>query len=156
MVCFGFQPSFAHASPNIVFILTDDLDKATLDIRPAVMPNLLSLIGEAGATFSNAFYNVPLCGPSRATMLTGRYAQNTGVYNHVGPNGGFTAFQSFGNEEHTIATWLQASGYHTGLFGKYVNKYPDGAASDYVPPGWSTWVALPNIDPVGYVTDFLA
>jgi arylsulfatase A-like enzyme len=146
----------ADAAPNIVLVLTDDLDKATLDVRPAIMPNLLSLIGQQGATFSNAFYNVPLCGPARATFLTGRYAQNTGVYNHVGPNGGFPAFRAFGNEQHTIATWLQSAGYRTGLFGKYLNKYPEGVPARYVPPGWSTWEALPYINGFGYVTDYLA
>jgi arylsulfatase A-like enzyme len=146
----------AATKPNIVFILTDDLDKATLDVRPAIMPNLLTLIGQKGATFSNAFYNVPLCGPSRATVLTGRYAQNTGVLNNEAPNGGFPAFHTKGAENSTIATWLLAAGYRTGLFGKYINKYPEGVASNYVPPGWTTWIALPNIHAVGYVTDYLA
>jgi arylsulfatase A-like enzyme len=77
------------AAPNFVLVLTDDLDKATLDVRPAIMPNLLTLIGQQGATFSNAFYNVPLCGPSRATILTGRYAQNTGVLNNEAPTVAF-------------------------------------------------------------------
>ena len=62
--------------PNIVFVLTDDLDKATMDVQPPVMPNVLSLLGKRGA-LSQRVIQRPLCGPSRATMLTGRYAQNT-------------------------------------------------------------------------------
>ena len=146
----------AAPRPNFVLIVTDDLDRATLDVRPAIMPNLLRLIGDAGATFTNAFFNVPLCAPTRATILTGRYAQNTKVLNNEAPNGGFVAFRANGGESSTIATWLRAAGYDTGLFGKYINNYPDGVASNYVPPGWSTWVALPNIGSVGYVTDYLA
>ena len=146
----------AAPKPNFVIVLTDDLDKATLDLRPPVMPNLLRLLGDAGATFANAFFNVPLCAPTRATLLTGRYAQNTRVLNNEAPNGGFVAFRANGAENSTIATWLRAAGYDTGLFGKYINNYPDGVASNYVPPGWSTWVALPNIEPVGYLTDYLA
>jgi hypothetical protein len=53
LVCMS-QFNFAQAAPkpNIVIFITDDLDRATLAVRPAIMPNLLRLIGEAGATFT--------------------------------------------------------------------------------------------------------
>ena len=67
----------AQTRPNIVLVLTDDLDRAITTARPPVMPNLTQLIGDAGATFSRAYVNFPLCAPSRGTILTGRYAHNT-------------------------------------------------------------------------------
>jgi arylsulfatase A-like enzyme len=66
------------------------------------------------------------------------------------------AFHRNGAENSTIATWLRSAGYDTGLLGKYINNYPDGVDSNYVPPGWSTWIALPNIGARSYVTDYLA
>ena len=42
-----------------------------------------------------------------------------------------------GDDRSTIATWLHADGYETGLFGKYLNSYTGG-----VPPGWDRWVAF--------------
>ncbi len=41
-----------------------------------------------------------------------------------------------GSRRSTIATWLHDAGYRTGLFGKYLNGYPDGSRDDFVPPGW--------------------
>ena len=63
------------AKPSIVFILTDDQDASLAD----TMPNLKALAAAQGTTFTHAYYNVPLCSPSRATILTGQYDQNTGV-----------------------------------------------------------------------------
>ena len=98
------------------------------------MPTVNDELVAHGVTFSNAFVSNPLCCPSRATILTGRYSHGTGVYSNAGPHGGFDAFV----DDSTIATWLQAGGYRTALVGKYLNKY----ASTYIPPGWDDWVAF--------------
>src|SRR5918912_752744 len=60
--------------PNVILILTDDLDTASI----SHMPNLRSLLIERGTTFENAFVTDSLCCPSRATILRGQYAHNTG------------------------------------------------------------------------------
>ena len=65
----------AEAKPNMVVFLMDDMP-AGLE---AHMSNVQRLIIEKGASFTQAYFNDPLCCPSRATMLTGRYAQNTKV-----------------------------------------------------------------------------
>jgi N-acetylglucosamine-6-sulfatase len=123
--------------PNILFVLTDDQDLATL----ADMPQTLKVIGRQGATFDNAFVSDSLCCPSRTTILRGQYAHNTGVLSNGGGNGGFQTAYASGIENDTIATRLQDAGYETGLFGKYLNKYPGSAGRDYVPPGWSSWAS---------------
>ena len=68
--------------------------------------------------------------------FTGLYPHSTGVYSNDpnGLDGGFPAF----DDRSTIATWLHGAGYHTGLFGKYLNGYE----TEYVPPGWDRWFAM--------------
>ena len=130
--------------PNILFINTDDLDRASL---PA-MPKLKALIADQGATCTNFFVNVSLCAPSRSTFLRGQYARNTQVLTNGGDNGGFARAFAVGMEKSTIATWLQAAGYRTGLVGKYLNGYgspKSGAPNAYIPPGWSEWYGGTNV-----------
>jgi arylsulfatase A-like enzyme len=128
----GCHGSTVHSSvPSIVFILTDDQRWDTLD----AMPTVRSRLAAHGVTFTNGFVSDPLCCPSRASILTGEYAHSTGVWQNKEPYGGFMAF----HQDHTtIATWLRRAGYHTALFGKYLNKY----AGTYVPPGWEKWEAI--------------
>jgi N-acetylglucosamine-6-sulfatase len=117
--------------PNIVLILTDDQRADTLQY----MPNVQRLLVDKGIRFTNGYVVNPLCCPSRASILTGAYSHTTGVYtNDPHMHGGFPAFR----DGSTIATWLQAAGYRTSLFGKYLNGY---GVTTYVPPGWDQWFA---------------
>src|ERR671928_164288 len=72
VICMTALP--AWASPNIVLLLTDDQAPSLAETMPAVQA-----LAARGATLTHAYYNDPLCEPSRATILTGQYAQNTGV-----------------------------------------------------------------------------
>ncbi|MGI8687629.1 MAG: sulfatase-like hydrolase/transferase [Thermomicrobiales bacterium] len=126
----------AGSRPNIIFINTDDLDTASLP----TMPKLKSLMTDQGTTCSNFFVTVSLCCPSRSTFLRGQYAHNTQVLTNGGDNGGFARAHALGIENSTVATWLQAAGYHTGLMGKYLNGYPSKDVPEtYIPPGWNEW-----------------
>ena len=120
--------------PNVVVIVTDD---QRVDTMP-VLETALSAFGSSGTTF-DGFVSNSLCCPSRATILTGQYSHTTGVYRLEPPDGGWPAFQP--HEASTLATWLDAAGYRTGLVGKYLNDY-DAAPGDYVPPGWDAWWAF--------------
>ena len=119
------------ARPNVVVIMTDDQTLESL----RVMTNVRKLIGDQGTTFDNFFVSFPLCCPSRATFLTGRYSHNTGV---VGNN--FRNGLAQLDETDTLPVWLQASGYSTLFVGKYLNEYArlQGLA---IPPGWTEWYA---------------
>ena len=117
--------------PNIVFILTDDLDAHLLEEHLEDYPNLEKLAAQ-GTTFENTFVTNPLCCPSRATILRGQYSHNHGVLTNSPPRGGFKRFKSLGREKSTIATWLASERYRTVLLGKYLNGKPP----EYVPPGW--------------------
>jgi N-acetylglucosamine-6-sulfatase len=126
----------APGRPNIVLIVTDDLDSLTLE----QMPGIDRLLRQEGTTFANFMVSMPSCGPSRASILRGQYAHNHGMLDNTGTVGGFGRFFDLGREESTVATWLHDAGYRTGLFGKYLNDY-DTIAPEHVPPGWDEWVA---------------
>jgi N-acetylglucosamine-6-sulfatase len=132
--------------PNIVLILTDDLDAAAAE----QMPLLKTLITDQGANFRRHYVSLSLCCPSRTTTLRGQFAHNTGIFSNTLPDGGFELVHAYGLEDSTVATWLQGAGYRTALFGKYLNGYPDTAPSEtYIPPGWKEWMSPIDGDPHG-------
>jgi arylsulfatase A-like enzyme len=88
------------------------------------------------ARFPSAFVTTPVCCPSRTTILTGLYAHDSGVWANEGTYGGWPRFLSQGWPGQTIADRLQAAGYRTGLFGKFLNDW-DGT----IPPGWDEMAA---------------
>ncbi len=127
--------------PNIIFVLTDDLDVTSM----SQFPKLKALMSDKGMTFQNHFVSLSLCCPSRAATLCGEYAHNTGVFtnsstNDDGTNGAYTAFQKFGDTDKTMAVWLKNAGYQTALMGKYLNGYDSAEGVKYpVPAGWTDW-----------------
>lgn len=127
-----------QAQPNIVLILSDDMRVDDLAHMPAVQ----DLLVEQGAVFSNFAATSPGCAPARASILRGQYPHNHGILRGQGDIGGVDLFQSLGNEESTIATWLQAAGYRTALIGKYINGYGSSPELTYIPPGWDVWLGI--------------
>jgi len=96
------------------------------------MPRTQRLLAAHGVKFTSYYDSVSLCCPARAALLTGRYAHSTLVYTNKPPFGGSFTFRNRGDDAQTLAVWLHTAGYHTGLFGKYLNGYRGG----FVPPGW--------------------
>jgi N-acetylglucosamine-6-sulfatase len=145
------------APPSFVVIQTDD---QTLDglyetftafpgaAKTRAMPNTLDLIAKRGMTFNRYYVPYPLCCPSRVSLLTGRYAHNTGVKGNVQPNGGYYGFSFRAAASHNIATWLQGAGYRTIHIGKFLNGYGDAPHDNgtSVPPGWSSWHTVLKAD----------
>ena len=132
--------------PNIILILTDDLDVGLLQRHREHYPNLGKLADE-GTTFENAFVTDPLCCPSRATTLRGQYAHNHRIVGNWLPQGGARKFRNLGHEKSTVATWLRDRGHKTVLVGKYMNDY----YGDRVPVGWDDWYAIAG----GHLSDDL-
>ncbi|MEM8955273.1 MAG: arylsulfatase [Verrucomicrobiota bacterium] len=111
----------AAEKPNVVVILTDDQGWGDLSVSGNTnleTPNIDSLARD-GATFDR-FYVCPVCSPTRAEFLTGRYHPRGGVYSTSA--GG----ERLDLDEKTIADSFKAAGYATGAFGKWHNgmQYP--------------------------------
>jgi N-acetylglucosamine-6-sulfatase len=123
----------ASGRPNVLLIITDDQPASTV----RHMPKLRESVGERGVRFDRAYLTDPLCCPSRATILTGKYTHNHDITNNH-RKGGARKFREEGLHRDTIGTRLEEAGYATGYFGKWMNGY-DGR---YVPPGWDRWFAF--------------
>jgi arylsulfatase A-like enzyme len=130
--------------PNVIVILTDDQDPASVKVMRTVQRALVA----KGVSFANSYVTTPECCPSRASFQTGQYAHNHRVLTRTPPAGGYQAFAAqprlIGN---ALPVALQGAGYRTAYLGKYMNGYgiPDylGVHSPgirrYVPPGWDRW-----------------
>lgn len=115
--------------PNVLLLLTDDQTLADME----AMPRTSRLMGRIGTEFTHAISQYPLCCPARATLLTGLESHNHRVLGNDPPWGGFDFF----DDEQTVPVWLQRSGYHTSIVGKYLQHYEEHPT--YLPPGWSDW-----------------
>jgi len=102
--------------PNVVVFLADDAgwgDYSRNGNTQVSTPNIDSIAAE-GVTLDR-FYVCPVCAPTRAEFLTGRYHSRTGVY------GVSTGQERIDFDEKTIADAFKAAGYATGAFGKWHN-----------------------------------
>jgi arylsulfatase A-like enzyme/CubicO group peptidase (beta-lactamase class C family) len=122
----------AEGKPNIVIILADDLGSADLsclgsDIRT---PNIDSLVTN-GVSCAQAYATAPVCAPSRAGLLTGRYQHRFGFEDNPGPFLRSPDIEAgMDLNERTIADRLRKLGYVTGMVG----KWHDGKEKKFQPP----------------------
>ncbi|MDX1285069.1 MAG: arylsulfatase, partial [Draconibacterium sp.] len=104
-----------HADkPNVILIMTDDQGIGDFGFtgNPYIKTPQLDKLAEQSLNLTN-FYVSPVCAPTRACLMTGRYSERTGVYDTY--NGGAIMSDS----EITIAEILKDNGYQTGIFGKW-------------------------------------
>ena len=111
--------------PNVLIVVTDD-QRATGGTLN-VMPRTRRWFEAGGTRFTHAFATTPLCCPARASIFSGRYAHNHGVYTNQGK-------PEF-NHSFTIQDYLDDQGYRTALVGKYFNEWPLGTR----PPHFDRW-----------------
>lgn len=135
--------TLAQRAPNLVFVLTDDLEPSLLRYMPTVRS-----MQRTGASFSDYTVSDSLCCPSRTSILTGQYPHTSGVFTNSGGDGGLGAFDRHGLADQTYAVALQNAGYRTGFMGKYLNGYNpragDGTPGANVPEGWDEWDVAGN------------
>ena len=156
----GLLSACAATPPNIIFILTDDQDQVLGGSFPTTapdgatpMPQTRELLQARGAMATNAFIHTPVCCPSRAETLTGRYLHNlktpgrcTMAYDGFDPaTGGACCMHVEEDKVHdaSFVAKLHEAGYATGLFGKYLNFCPgncsDECSGEPIPRAFDTF-----------------
>jgi arylsulfatase A-like enzyme len=112
----------AVSGPNIIVILADDLgyaDISSYGFGRFNTPNI-DRIGLGGVRFTDGYATAPVCGPSRAGLMTGRNQDRFGFeYNNGGVARDLAQGLGLSVGEITIAQLLKRSGYHTGIIGKW-------------------------------------
>ena len=129
LLSFAMLHAASPAKPNIVFILADDLGFAEIGANGSdryKTPNIDSL-AKTGIRF-NHFYTVPLCGPSRALILTGRYGFRSGA---VTQDACGSILRTGDKAEVMVPTVLKKAGYATAMIGKWGQILPSGDATDW-------------------------
>lgn len=125
----GARPTLA-APPNVLIVLTDDQGYGDIGSHgnPHLKTPRLDAFADSGARFERFFVS-PVCAPTRASLLTGRYHLRTGV---AGVTRGYENMRA---DEITLAEVLKDAGYATGCFGKWHNgrhmpMHPNGQGFD--------------------------
>ncbi len=100
--------------PNVIIVMTDDQGIGDFGFtgNPYIKTPVIDKLADQSLNLTN-FYVAPVCAPTRASLMTGRYSERTGVYDTY--KGGAIMSDS----EITIAEILQENGYETGIFGKW-------------------------------------
>lgn len=150
-----FPATAATKPPNILFIMSDDHAAHAISAYGSLVnqtPNIDRLAKE-GMRFDDVFCVNSICSPSRATILTGKYSHLNGV----------PTFNRFDGSQPTVAKYLQAAGYYTGMIGKWhLGSDPTGFDFWRILPGQGIYFNPAFIGPDGrkvidgYVTDITA
>jgi len=105
------------STPNVVIIFVDDLGYADIGSYGATAyetPNLDQMAAE-GTRFTDFYVSQPVCSASRASLLTGSYANRIGIHGALGPG----ATHGIHDDEVTLAELFKSKGYATAAFGKW-------------------------------------
>ena len=105
--------------PNVVVIVADDLGYGDLGLfnEGRSSTSNLDALAAGGVCLTQCYAGSPVCSPSRAALLTGRYPQRTGAIDTLHGRG----LDRIALSEATIADVFTAAGYRTGLVGKWHN-----------------------------------
>jgi arylsulfatase A-like enzyme len=131
----GTLPAQSAERPNVILIFTDDQGSVDLNCYGAtdlITPHLDSLAAR-GTRFTQFYVGAPVCSPSRAALLTGRYPQRARVPGNMPSHPGRDGMPT---EQITIAEIMKQAGYVTGHVGKWHLGYspatmPNGQGFDY-------------------------
>ncbi len=147
----------ANQRPNIILVYADDIDCESLfttwpdqPVNKIRFPVLRSL-AESGTVFTNFHVTTPVCGPSRACMLSGQYAHHNQIRvntpEHHTANGFSGGYGSF-DRQRELGIWMRQAGYRTAFVGKYLHdgfSPVEGESSTWqsiLPRGWDEFLCV--------------
>ncbi len=156
----SIQPASAQQQPrpNILFIFCDDLTCQAIsaygESRRLLQTPAIDRLAAEGVRFDRCLVTNSICGPSRATILTGKYSHRNGFYNNSNC--------TFDGSQQTFVKLLQQSGYQTGIVGKWhLVSDPTGFDFWHILPGQGLYYNPPmirngeKVAQPGYVTDII-
>lgn len=120
--------------PNIIVMMADDLGMTAWRRGLPAAREIL----EGGTMFRDSFVASPLCCPSRAAFLSGRYGHNNGV---LANTPGYPDLKVAGE---LLSTRLDGAGYRTAMVGKFMNGWQQTSAGveGEPAPGWDEWIEM--------------
>lgn len=144
-----FQKKAADTPPNVIIILMDDMGRGDPSCYNGILyktPNIDRMATD-GMRFTDFYAAQAICSASRASILTGCYANRVGIHGALMPWSPF----ALNPKEETVAKALKKAGYHTGMIG----KWHLGSKPPYLPLhyGFDEYLGLPysnDMWPVDY------
>ncbi|MEN8158059.1 MAG: sulfatase [Bacteroidota bacterium] len=133
---------YGQEKPNVLLIISDDLNTSIgpyIDIENHT-PNL-SRLAEEGIRFNRAYCQYPLCGPSRASLMSGLYPETNGVLTNQHVVGSYRGKTPSLSDHPTIAGFFRKQGYYTARVSKIFHMgvpggIERGEAGDDDPDSW--------------------
>ncbi len=114
MLCCGLSAACAASRPNVILIMTDDQGWGDVGFHGNPVLNTPNLDALAKQSLElTRFHVCPVCSPTRASLMTGRYNYRTGAIDT------YLGRSTMVAEEVTLAEMFGEAGYHTGIFGKW-------------------------------------
>ncbi|MDB2380260.1 sulfatase [Luminiphilus sp.] len=145
------QSAREGSKPNIVILYTDDMGWGDLGVfgHPYIRTPSIDRLAKEGQQWTDFYVPSPVCSPSRAALLTGRHPVRTGLYG-VGTPVMFPGdTRGIPHAEVTLAEALKATGYRTGILG----KWHLGDAPEFFPTrhGFDYWFGIPYSNDMQFV-----
>ena len=148
----------ARTPPNIVLFFSDDHAYQAIsaygDARKLLETPNIDRLAREGMRFDRCLVTNSICGPSRATLLTGKYSHENGFYNNTNC--------TFDGSQTTFPKLLHSAGYQTAMIGKWhLGSNPEGFDEWRILPGQGVYYNPPmihngeKVQEVGYITDLI-